>query len=221
MMVPRITMIMVLGAWAGCLDSSLGDVTSVNLPANQLQIEPQIVDADAAPADGKVPVVVQFFHASDYVKLASGSVSANGVPLPWGSTGYAARIPIVPPGGSILFAYTRAGTTTQFTYPVPPRPVVTSPVANDAVLRSLNLMITYVSSSSFGVRPLAADSGFGVTGGEQSDTGTAFLDVSGLRPGSGSVGVTRRLVSTPPDNGFQSAAVTYDITSLPTPVIWQ
>jgi hypothetical protein len=221
MTVPRITMIMVLGAWAGCIDTSLGEVKAVDLPASQLAIEPSIIDSDAAPSDGMVPVVVQFFHANDYVKLASGSVSVNGVTLPWGTMGYAARIPIVASGGSILFTYMRAGGATQFSYRVPPRPVVTSPGANETVQRGPNLMISYVSATSSGVRPVASDGALGASGAEQSDTGMAFLDVGGLRSGPGSVGVTRRIVSTPPGNGFQSAVVTYTITSLPTPVIWQ
>jgi len=49
----------------------------------------------------------------------------------------------------------------------------------------------------------------------------AFLDVTGLRPGGGSVGVARRYVTTQSGSGFQSATVTYTITSLPTPVTWQ
>lgn len=220
MTVLRIKMILVLGAWAGCLDS--GDIKSVDAPAGQLSIEPSIVDSDAAPADGKVPVVVQFFQQNEPVKLASGTVSVNGVTLPWGTAGYTARVPIVPPGSSLVFAYTHAGTTVQFPYQVPPRPTVVMPMVNDTVVRTLNLMITYVSSNSFGVRPIATDaSGTGVAGGLQSDTGMAFIDVSGMRPGQGSVGVLRHVVTTPPDNMFESATVTYDITSLPTPVIWQ
>lgn len=221
MMVLRIKMILVLGAWAGCLDS--GEIKSVDAPAGQLSIEPSIVDSDAAPADGKVPVVVQFFQANQPVKLASGTVSVNDVTLPWSTGGYTARVPIVSSGGSLVFAYTHAGTTTKFPYQVPPRPTVLTPMANDTVVRTLSLMITYVSSNSFGVRPLASDGGgIAVAGGMQSETGMAFLDVSGLRPGQGgSVGITRHIVSTPPGNMFASAAVTYDITSLPTPVIWQ
>lgn len=217
----RIAMIMVLGAWAGCLDSNFG-VNAVDLPANQLSIEPTIDDPDAAPADGMIPVTVQFFHANDYVKLASASISANGVTLPFGATGYATRIPIVPSGGNIVFAYTRAGITTQFPYRVPQRPTITAPTANDPLLRAANLMINYVSSPSGStVHPVASDASAGITGGEQSETGTAFLDVSGLRPGPGSVGIVRRIVTTPPNSGFASAAVTYSITSLPTPVVWQ
>jgi hypothetical protein len=218
MMVPRIAMIMALSACTGCLDSG---VPSVDVPASQLIIEPTIIDADAAPPDGMVPVVVQFFQANQYVKLSSATLTIDNVVVPYGSTGYNARIPIVSPGGVITFTYTRAGMPTSFTYRVPLRPTVTSPMANEAVVRSVNLMINYVSANGQGVRPLASDASLGASSSEQSDNGMAFLDVTGLRPGGGSVGVARRFVSTQTGTGFQSATVTYTITSLPTPVTWQ
>lgn len=221
MTVPRIALIMVLGASTGCLDSSLGGVKSVDVPANQLAIEPTIFDADPAPADGMVPVVVQFFMGNQYVMLSSATLSINGVAVPYGSMGYTTRIPAVTSGGGIDFTHTRNGATTSFTYRVPPRPTVTSPMTNQAVTRVVNLMITYTSANGQGVRPLASDASFDATGIEQSDSGMALLDVSGLRPGAGSVRVARRLVTAMPGTGFQSAAVTYTITSLPTPVIWQ
>jgi hypothetical protein len=225
MTVPQIAMIMVLGASTACFDSDLGNVTSVDVPANQLQIEPTIADAEPVAADGMVPVTIQFFHdggqGTELVKLSSATLSVNGVMVPYGSMGYATRIPIVAPGGGITFTYTRAGSTTQFIYRVPPRPTIMSPMANEAVVRSLNLMITYAASTGEAVRPLAADASFNTVGIEQTDNGVALLDVTGLRPGAGSVSLARRFVTTPPASGFQSAAVTYTITSLPTPVTWQ
>lgn len=220
-MVPRIALILVLGASTGCLDSSIGEVKSVDVTANQLAIEPTIFDADLAPADGKVPVTVQFFLGSEYVRLSSATLTINDVAVPYGSMGYTTRIPVVASGGGIIFTYTRAGTPTSFTYRVPPRPTVTSPMANDAVTRLPNLMITYVSANGQGVRPLASDSSLSLPGFEQSDNGKATLDVTGLRPGAGSVSVARRFVTNVTGSGFQSAAVTYTITSLPTPVTWQ
>jgi hypothetical protein len=142
--------------------------------------------------------------------------------VPYGSMGYITKIPIVASGGAITFMYTRAGSPpTQFTYRVPPRPSITSPVANDVVARSVNLAITYASANGQAVRPIASDGSLGTTGIEQSDNGMAFIDVAGLRPGAGSVGVARRYVTTPPGSGFQIAAITYTITSLPIPVTWQ
>jgi hypothetical protein len=221
MMVPRIAMIMVLGAWTGCLDSSLGNVKSVDVPASELAIEPTIVDTDPAPPDGMVQVVVQFFQSNEYVRLSSATLSINGAAVPYGSMGYVTRIPIVPAGGGITFTYTRAGVATEFTYRVPPRPAVTSPTTNEVVMRTFNLKISYASANGLAVRPLASDASFGTVGIEQSDNGMAFLDVTGLRPGAGSVSVARRYVTTPSGNGFKTAAVTYTITSLPTPVTWQ
>ena len=220
MTVPRIAMIMVLGAWTGCLDSSSG-VKAVDVPASQLTIEPTIDDEDSAPADGKVPVVVQFFEGNEFVKFSSATLTINGVVVPYGSMGYAARVPIVAAGNSMTFTYIRAGTTTQFNYRVPPRPTVTSPTTNQVVARSANLVITYVSANGQAVRPLASDTSLGATGVDQTDTGMAFIDVTGLRSGAGTVGVVRRYVTTPPGSGFQSAAVTYAIASVPTPVSWQ
>lgn len=225
MTVPRIALLLVLGGsmgWMGCLDSSLGDVPSVDVPASQLGLEPTIVDATPTAADGKVPVSVQFFHANQFVRLGSGVVSVNGVTLPWSTQGYTARIPIVAAGGTITFEYVRGGTTAQAVYHVPPRPEVTTPTTNEVVPRSTNVTVTYVSATSSGVRPTAVDGGaITASGGEQSDNGMAFLDASGLRPGPGSVSVTRRYVNSPSGSGFQTTAVTYSITSLPTPVTWQ
>jgi hypothetical protein len=221
MTVPRIALIMVLGAWAGCLDSSLGEVSSADVPASQLAIEPTIVDTEAAPADGMIPVVVQFFQSNEYVKLSTASLSINGVMVPFGSMGYTTKIPIVPSGGSITFTHIRAGVTTQLVYRVPPRPTITSPAANEMVPLTASLMITYVSANGLAVLPIATDASLGTAGHEQPDNGMAFLDVTGLRAGSGSVGLVRRYVTAQSGSGFQSAAVTYTITSLPTPVTWQ
>jgi hypothetical protein len=218
MTVPRIAMIMVLGAWTGCTESG---VKAVDVPASDLVIEPTIIDADAAPPDGMIPIVVQFFRANEYVMLSSATLTINGVAVPYGSMGYTTKIPIVAAGGSITFTHTRAATTTQLTYRVPPRPTITSPAANEVVPRMANLMIGYVSGTGLGVRALASDSSLGASGVEQSDNGTAFIDVTGLRPGAGSVGVARRYVASPSNTGFQAASITYTITSLPTPVIWQ
>jgi hypothetical protein len=221
MTVPRIALILVLAAWAACLDSSLGEVKAVDVPASQLAIEPTIDDLDAAPPDGMIPVVVQFFQGSQYVRLSTASLSINGVAVPYGSMGYSTRIPIVPSGGSITFTHIRAGVTTQLTYRVPPRPTITSPETNEVVPRRVNLMIMYVSASGQAVRPIAADGLAGTAGIEQSDSGMALLDVTGLRSGAGTIGLARRYVTSPSGSGFQSVAVTYTITSLPVPVSWQ
>jgi hypothetical protein len=219
-MVSRIALILVLGASMGCVDSSLGAVKSVDVPASQLSIEPTIFDVDLAPPDGMVSVVVQFFQGNEYVRLSSATLTANDVAVPYGSMGYTTRIPVVTSGGPITFTHTRAGTVASFTFRVPPRPTVTSP--KDDVKRVRNLMITYTSADGQGVRPLASDTLSEIVGSELSDSGmTSPLDVTALHPGAGSVRVARRYVTAVPGSGFQSAAVTYTIGSLPTPVTWQ
>lgn len=222
MTVLRITLALVLVGSVGCVDTSLGGVPSVDVPASQLGIEPAIIDAAPAASDGKVPVTVQFFHANEFVRLGSGTLTVNGVSLPWSAQGYNARIPIVAAGGTVTFEYVRGGTTAQAVYHVPARPVLTSPTMNEVVERSANVMVTYESASSSGVRPVALDGGdIQASGGEQTDNGMAFLDASGLRPGPGSISVERRYVTTPPGSGFMTTAVTYTIASLPTAVTWQ
>lgn len=221
MRVLRIAVIMVLGAWAGCVDSSNGGVMSTDSPASRLSIEPTIDDTDPMPADGMVSVVVKFFQSNEYVRLNSATVSINGVAIPYSTSGYATRIPVVSSGGAIAFKHVQSGVTTEFTYTVPPRPTVTAPAANELIPRTANLMIDYVSANGHAVRPTAKDASFSTTGIEQSDNGMAFLDVSGLRIGAGSVSVARRYVTTPSGTGFGGATITYTIASLPTPVTWQ
>ncbi|HEY0993097.1 MAG TPA: hypothetical protein VGD80_38855, partial [Kofleriaceae bacterium] len=87
--------------------------------------------------------------------------------------------------------------------------------------RTTNLPIAYVPSTSAGVRPDASDGAIGVRGSEQSETGTAYLDVSALRVGAGTVSVARRFVSLPAATGFQGVVVTYTISSPDTAVTWQ
>jgi len=212
---------MVLGAWAGCLDTSDGGVKSVSAPASQLSIEPTIVDDNPAPADGMVAVTVKVFQANEFVRLSTANLTVDGVTVPYSTSGYAARIPIVPAGGNIKFAHVQSGVTTEFTYEVPPRPTIISPMPGEGVPRTTNMMITYVSAKAQAVRPSATDGSFGTTGIEQTDNGMAFLDVSSLRPSTGSLTLARRSVATPSMTGFQSATVTYTIDSLPIPVGWQ
>ncbi|HEX3757264.1 MAG TPA: hypothetical protein VHW23_01100 [Kofleriaceae bacterium] len=222
MTVTRIALLMVLGVSAGCLDSSLGEVPSVDVPASQLGIEPTIVDDTPEATDGKVPVSVQFFHSNQFVKLDSAVVRVNGVTLPWSAQGYTARIPLVAAGGTITFEHVRGGTTAQLVYHVPARPVITSPTTNEVVARLTNVTVMYQSASSSGVRPLGLDGGnLLASGGEQTDNGMAFLDASGLRPGPGSISVERRYVTSPPGGSFLTAAVTYTISSPLIPVSWQ
>jgi hypothetical protein len=221
MTLPRIAMLMVLGAWVGCTDTENGGVMSISAPAGQLDVELTFDDSDPAPADAMVPVTLKVFHGQDYVRLSSATMTVDDVVVPYSNTGYMVRIPQVPSGGTITFKMVESGTTTQFTYVVPQRPVILMPMTNEIVPRSVSVPITYVSAAGQGVRALAADTGINTkTGTEQSDTGMTSIDATALQPGAGSIRVARRYVVTP-HTGFQGATLTYTITSPPTVVSWQ
>ena len=215
------TLTAVLAAGAGCVNGSAAETTVADVPASQLSIEPSVIDASPSPSDGMLPVVVQFFHGNEFVRLANTAVMCNGVTLPWGSLGYAARVPVPAAGSSMVFTHVRGGTTTMATIKVPPRPVITSPAAGALLTRTTNLAIGYMPSTSAGVRPDASDGTVGINGSEQSETGTAYLDVSMLHTGAGTVSVARRFVSLPAATGFQGVVVTYTISSPDTAVSWQ
>jgi len=207
---------------AGCVDSTASGPAIADVAAAELSIQPAIVDDDTAPADGKVPIVVQFYRGNEFVELASNSVViCNGVPIPWSTVGYAARVPLVAPGGSLAFVHSRAGVTTQAVVKVPPRPVLSSPMEGELLVRSLPLTLHYTASTSAGVRPRASDGKTEVNGNEQPDSGTATLDVGILGPGAGTVQVSRRVTSTPTGTGFASVLATYTIISPITHVTWQ
>lgn len=218
-----ITMLAVVATCAaGCVDRNASAVTVVDVPAAALSIQPAVVDTDPAPDDGMVPVVVQFYRSNDFVQLgASTAVTCNGAALPWSGLGYAGRVPIVAAGGDFVFVHNRGGVKTQLTLKVPVRPVLSSPVAGASLVRSAKLAIGYAASASAGVRPGASDGTIGISGFEQSDNGTAYLDVSGLRAGAGTIDLSRRVLSVPAGTGFQSVVATYTIASVETQVTWQ
>jgi hypothetical protein len=220
----RMTLLTVLAVAAGgsCVATNASDPTVVDLPASQLSIQPTIIDDDPAPGDGMLPIVVQFYRGNEFVKLAgTAAVTCNGMPLLWTGLGYGARVPLPAAGSTLVFGHLRAGTMAQLTIKVPPRLVMVSPVAGAMLTRSANLAIGYTASNSAGVRPSAADSRLGVAGSEQEDSGTAYLDVTALRAGAGTIAVSRRFLSVPASTGFQSVIANYTITSASTQVSWQ
>jgi hypothetical protein len=205
----------------GCVNGGGVDPTAVDVPAAELSIEPSIIDADPAPSDGKVPLVVQVFHGNEFVKLGgSATLMCNGTPLSWSGLGYAMQIPLPVAGDSLTFSHARGGMTTQFTIKVPPRPTLTSPAAGAMLNRTSSLGVGYVPATSAGVRAVASDSLVGVSGSEGSETGTAYVDVSMLHAGKGTVAITRRYLSVPSGTGFKSVTATYTITSADTAVTW-
>ena len=220
----RMTLLTVLAvaASSGCVATNASDATIVDLPANQLSIQPTVIDDDPAPSDGMLPIVVQFYRGNEFVKLAgSAAVTCNGAPLLWTGLGYGARVPLPAAGSNLVFGHLRAGTMSQVTLRVPPRPVMVSPVVGATLTRSVNLAIGYMPSASAGVRASASDGTIGVAGAELDDSGTAYLDVSGLRAGAGTIAVSRRFLSVPSSTGFQSVIANYTITSANTQVTWQ
>jgi hypothetical protein len=166
---------------------------TVDEPASALAVKLTVIDTEATPSDGKVPVVMQFFSGGKYVKLASNAaVSCNGVTLTDHGIGFAERVPIQPPGGVYTFQHSRGGVNTTVSITVPPRPVITSPTAGASVPRTSSLTINYVAGSGTGIRGSAGDASTGKSGNVQPDNGAyTGLDVSTFQAGAGRVGINR------------------------------
>ncbi len=185
---------------------------TVDEPASALAVKLTVIDTDATPSDGKVPVVMQFFFDGKYVKLAgNASVSCNGVTLTDHGIGFAERVPILPPGGAYTFQHSRGGVNTTVSIAVPPRPVITSPTAGASVARTSNLTINYVAGGGSGIRGSAGDASTGKSGAVQPDNGTyTGLDVSTFQVGAGRVGITREFENTHSGgSGFSSVESKY------------
>jgi len=196
---------------------------TVDEPASALAVKFTVIDTEATPSDGKVPVVMQFFFGGKYVKLAgNASVTCNGVTLTDHGIGFAERVPILPPGGAYTFQHSRGGVNTTVSIAVPPRPVITSPTAGASVARSSNLIINYVSGSSSGVRGSAGDASTAKSGAVQPDNGTyTGLDVSTFQAGAGRVGITREFENIHSGgSGFSSVESKYNSGS-DVNVTWQ
>ncbi len=197
------------GSWlwflAGC-----NPPPTVDLPAANLSVKITVIDTDANPSDNKVPIVVQFFQTGTFVRLSSADVACNGVALAWNGLGYAERVPMVAVGGVYHCTHTRAGVTTSVDVTVPPRPVILSPASGAAVNRSANLTITYAPDGGTGMRASAGDGSTGLGGNVQADSGTySGYDVSSLKAGPGTIGLTREFTFTPSGTGFASAEIAY------------
>jgi hypothetical protein len=196
---------------------------TVDEPASALAVKVSVIDTEATPSDGKVPVVIQFFSAGKYVKLAgNASVTCNGVTLTDHGIGFAERVPIQPPGGTYTFQHSRAGVNTTVSITVPSRPVINSPTAGSSVARTNNLTITYVAGSGTGIRGSAGDASTGKSGNVQADNGTyGGLDVSTFQAGAGRVGITREFENIHSGgSGFASAESKYSSGS-DTNINWQ
>jgi hypothetical protein len=170
---------------------------TVDKPASELAVKLTVIDTEATPSDGKVPVIMQFFFDGKYVKLASNAtVTCNGVTLTDHGLGYAERVPIRLVGGTYTFQHSRGGVNTTVSITVPSRPVIISPAAGSSVPRSSSLTISYVAGSGSGVRGSAGDNATGKSGNVQPDNGTySGFDVSDLNAGPGRIGITREFTN--------------------------
>lgn len=185
---------------------------TVDLPAFALDVTITVMDGSQKTSDNKVPVVVQCYSEGQVVRLAgNATVSCNGVAMPWMDlVGYAARIPMVAEGNAYNCIHLRNGATTTAKVIVPPRPVIISPTQGALVTRSNSLTIKYVPGSGNIVRCSAGNISSGLLGKDQSDTGTyGGFDVSSLKAGPGSIGLTRGLTFAPAGTGFKSVQIKY------------
>jgi hypothetical protein len=182
----------------------------VDLPGSSLVAKATVIDTEANPSDGKVPIGMQFFSNGTFVELAANAtISCNGTVLPWNGLGYLARVPVVAPGSTYVCTHVRLGVTSTLVVTVPARPVILSPAAGASVSRSASLAVTYVPDGGTGIRPSAGDGSTGLGGNVQPDSGSSSIDASSLKPGPGSIGVVREFTFTSAGGGFQSATIVY------------
>lgn len=188
---------------------------TVDKPASELDLKVFVIDTDATPSDGKVPVVMQFYVGGKYVELSgSASLSCNGVALTDRGLGYGERVTMVAPGGTYTFRHSRGGVNTTVSVTVPSRPVFISPTEGASVARSSSLTITYVAGSGSGVRGSAGDSSMGKSGSLQVDDGSySGFNVSDLSAGPGRLGLTREFEGTVSGTGFASVQTEYSCGS--------
>ena len=185
-----------------------------------LEVKITIVDSDVT-ADGKLPLVVQFTESGTLVELAGGATAAcNGVQLSWNGLGYAARVPQVAAGDQYEVSHLREGVSTTVVVTAPPRPVITSPVAQELVPRSAALPISFVAAGAPRVRVLATAPNGMVRGEPQADSGLIPLDARSLSAGAGTLTLTRELEGKLSGTGFHAATFAYSVDRQ-VPVVWQ
>jgi len=204
--------------FSGCEEPALYDG-----PASDLEVQITILDDQYGYSD--VPVLAVFHYSGKMVQIGSSAqVTCNGVELKWTGLAHGARVSRLAVGGKYIFNYSWNGTTTTIEITVPAPPVVTSPTNNSTVTRTNNLSITYVAGNGVGVRGSYSDGSTAIGGspGLQPDNGIyTGIDGTELKPGPGSVGVTREYNQTVPNSGFKSAEYTYDTSSASVKIIFQ
>jgi hypothetical protein len=218
-LVPLVVLSGLLAALPACHPPAI-----VDLPASGLDVTITVLDVTPTPSDGKVIVAAQFFSGGKVVQLGSAAaVTCNGIALLWNGllSAHAERVPLVAVGGTYTVRHVRAAVTATATLVVPPRPVISLPLAGATVTRSANVMVTYVPASSAGVRASASDGSTASGGNVEPDNGNyTGLNASSLKAGPGTIGLTREITGTLTGTGFNSAKTSYTVGSLDIPVSW-
>ncbi len=195
----------------------------VDQPATDLDVTFNVLDTDSNPSDGMVPIIVDVRVDGALVAIAATSTfTCDSVPLADTALGYAARVPLVEPGGDYTFAFTRQGVVTTVAIPAQTRPVITAPTGGASVTRSTSLSIAYGPGGGKSIVGFAAAGASTVLGTAEADTGayTGF-DVSTLTAGSGTLAVQRTLEVDLSGTGFQAAHQVLTTSSDDVPVVWQ
>jgi len=199
------------------LGSTCNPPPVVNRPSGDLDAKFIVIDTTANPTTGDLVAAVQFSLNGKIAQLSSSSsVTCNGVNLKWNGLigSHAERVALQPVGGAYVFQHTRSGVIRTVSLTVPPRPAFSSPTVNGATLtRSSGFEIHYSPGGGASIRGRARDAASGSVEDTQSDDGTLALNVSGLSSGAGSLVLVRKLESTLPPAGFNSARSEYSTGS--------
>ncbi len=99
-------LLLLLSIWLVTVIMSGCGVPATDLPASDLDVVARVLDTDPNPYDGKVAVLMQFFHEGKQVSPGDAAhITCNGVRLFESGEGHTARVPLVPQGGSYLFRH--------------------------------------------------------------------------------------------------------------------
>jgi hypothetical protein len=209
-------------SWGGC--NGCHDPAAVSAAASSLDVNFAVSDITETPSDGKVVVVMQFLQNGTLVQLASDAVvTCNGVPLTYNGllSGHAARVPLVPTGGTYTFTHTRSAVVTNVNITVPPRPVFVAPTVNGATLaRTNNFTIHYVAGTGVSVIGYANDATHGLNNTQPDNGAFTGLDVSGFTAGPGTLSIQRHLEIPHTGTGFHSAMEKFFISKTAA-ITWQ
>jgi hypothetical protein len=111
---------------------------------------------------------------------------------------------------------------TALTVPVAERPQITAPLPGARVPRRRDFTVNFVPGGGDHVEVVATDgSDQHRTNGAKPDDGSyRSLDVTGLRPGPGTIRLTRTITTLPRSEGFAPAKVVYRVAAV-IDVIWE